>query len=577
MTSKMIKYSKKKVKNCLSPEPYNERKNYSKKMKVNCFIIKNLLFPVFVFLLFIFTACTKDFEDINTNPHGFTTASDGSLFNSVISSLQPGWDEQFYIWNEILYKQSQLAALTKDAWGNFTIGTEDIWRNYYLTLPEVRELEKRFETYETTPEVLNMKAMLKITLALKTFKVADLFGDIPFSEAGYGFHNVALIRPKYDTQRDIYLKLLDDLEWADNNITETATMAEPFVTFKAFDKLFNGDMLNWKKLANSLRLRYALRMSEKEPQVAGLVISDVIENNKPVFYGYDFITPKLEAAAIWPAVMGFKNESLNWSFREHNGLRLGSNIWHQLSLNDSADGSGIFDPRAYIFFETDNFNKWTFFPQLPSVATPSSGGIPYGGHRDQAGNFDIKGENCIYAPFNYFIVRDEDNMPIPIITGAEIHYIKAEAYLRGIGVAMDMMKAEIEYLNGINASVEWWMKVAEGLKLPLSGMSFPEMIQIPSSLSSSSVQMHFGFWNATSDDEKLQFIYTQRWLDAFRQPIEAYSLARRTLLTPHEGDPINHFRLPYPPSEAENNLKNYSEAVARQGGDTPDIKIWWMP
>ena len=53
MTSKMIKYSKKKVKNCLSPEPYNERKNYSKKMKVNCFIIKNLLFPVFVFLLFI--------------------------------------------------------------------------------------------------------------------------------------------------------------------------------------------------------------------------------------------------------------------------------------------------------------------------------------------------------------------------------------------------------------------------------------------------------------------------------------------------------------------------------------------
>ncbi len=60
-------------------------------------------------------------------------------------------------------------------------------------------------------------------------------------------------------------------------------MAEPFVTFKAFDKLFNGDMLNWKKLANSLRLRYALRMSEKEPQVAGLVISDVIENNKPVF------------------------------------------------------------------------------------------------------------------------------------------------------------------------------------------------------------------------------------------------------------------------------------------------------
>jgi hypothetical protein len=72
-------------------------------------------------------------------------------------------------------------------------------------MPEIRELEKRFEEYDETPSVINMKAMLKITLALKTFKVTDLFGDIPFSEAGYGFHDLSLLRPKYDSQRDIYL------------------------------------------------------------------------------------------------------------------------------------------------------------------------------------------------------------------------------------------------------------------------------------------------------------------------------------------------------------------------------------
>jgi len=555
----------------------DSHRNLNHKSRINAMISRNISLFTLILILAILVSCTKDFDEINTNPHGFTTASDGSLFNSVIKSLQPGWDEQFYIWNEILYKQSQLAALTKEAWGNYTIGTEDIWRNYYLTLPEIRKLEKQFDKYEETPGVINMKAMLKISLALKTFKVTDLFGDIPFSEAGYGFQDVSLIHPKYDAQRDIYLHLLDELEWADQNIDATAPLAEPFMSFRNFDKLFGGDMLKWRKLANSLRLRYALRMSEQEPLIAGEIIKDVIENNLPVFYGYDFITPVLESASLWPAAMGFKNQSLNWSFREHNGLRLGSNIWHQLSKHDSTDGSGIFDPRAYIFFEKDNFKKWTVFPQLPDINVPSSGGIPYGEHRDQAGNFDIKGETCIYAPFNYFIVRDEDYMPIPIITGAEIHYIKAEVYFRGIGVAVDKMQAEIEYLSGINASVEWWMLVASGSKLPLSGMTFTEMVQIPSNLNSATVQMQFGFWNATSEEQKLQFIYTQRWLDAFRQPIEAYSLARRTGMTPREGDPIRHFRLPYPPSELENNGVNWSQAIARQGGDSPEFKIWWIP
>jgi hypothetical protein len=527
--------------------------------------------------LLIAISCTKDFEDINTNPHGFTTASDGSLFNSVIESLMPGWDEQFYIHNEIIYKQTQQAALTREAWGNFTIGTEDIWRNYYGVLPEIRELEKRFAAYDQTTQIVNMQAMLKITLAMKTFKVTDLFGDMPFSEAGYGFQNLDFLRPAYDSQRDIYIALLEDLRWADENIDETAALEEPFTTFRSFDLLFNGDMQRWRKLANSLRLRHAMRISDKEPILAGEVVADIVENNRPVFLGYDFLTPLLEDASIRPANMGFKNEGLNWSFREHNSLRMGSTVWRQLASHDSTDGSGIFDPRAYIFFERDNQNRWKPFPQLPDIGTPASGGIPYGTHRDQAGAFQIKGETCIYSPFNYFLIRDEDYMPIIIYTGAETHYLLAEAYWKGIGVPQDRTQAEIEYFNGINSSVEWWRRTASNSRLPMSGMLFTDMVSIPQNLNSATVQTHFGFWNANTDDEKLQFIYTQWWLDAFRQPTESYALARRTGLTPREGDLINHFRLPYPPSEAEHNTANWAEAVARQGGDDPQVKLWWVP
>lgn len=123
------------------------------------------------------------------------------------------------------------------------MGTEEIWSIYYTSLPEIRELEKRFSGYEDSPGVINMKAMLKIILAFKTFKVTDLFGDIPFTEAGYGFQNLDKLRPKYDKQRDIYLSLLEDLKWADENIDEFAPgNVEPFATFSGFDKLFNGDM-----------------------------------------------------------------------------------------------------------------------------------------------------------------------------------------------------------------------------------------------------------------------------------------------------------------------------------------------
>ncbi len=533
------------------------------------------IFLPFLLILVLFSSCSKDLEEMNQDPNGFTTASEGSLFNGVIQSLVLSGNEQFYIQNEVLYKQMQLAALTQSAWGNESIGIEDMWANYYGTLTEIRELERRFSILSSsTPGLNNMKAMVMIVRAYKTFKLTDYFGDIPFSEAGYGFQNVNLLHPRYDRQRDIYLSLLADLKWADENIDES-DVANPFETFASFDNLFDGDLKLWRKFANSMRLRYALRMSEKEPVLAGNIIKEVLDQNRPVLTGYN-INPVLESACLWPARIGFKNTALNWSFREHKHLRMGSNIWHQLSVNDSLDGSGIFDPRAYIFFETNSGDQWKAYPQIPDVTTPASGGIPYGEHRDDIVNYFLKGE-CLYSPFNYFLIRDENYIPIILMTGAEVHFLKAEAYFRGIGVAMDKTKGEEEYMNGINASVDWWKMVSNSSQLPLSGLKFPDMVPIPPSLNVSSILEHFGMWNAGSEDQKLRFIYAQRWLDAFRQPGEAYAEARRTGKTPREGDPIHHYRLSYPQSEAIYNTQNWQEAVSRQGGDGSSVKIWWIP
>ena len=532
---------------------------------------------ILIILSLFMYSCKKDFDEINYNPHGFTTASDGSLFNGIIQSMILTGNEQFYINNEILYRQTQQAALAKEAWGNYTLGTEDMWSNYYRIMPSFRELEKRWNAEDQTGEILNMRAMLKIAMAYKTFRLTDIFGDMPYFNAGYGFEDLEYLYPAFDSQELIYKHLLDELKWCDENIDVTAVTEEPFTSFSAFDPLLKADMAMWQKFANSMRLRYALRMSEKEPELAGEIIRSIIEEERPLILGYDFIAYVGEQVSIWPADMGFKNQSLNWSFREHKNLRMGSNIWHQLASHDSTDGSGIFDPRAYIFFETNNEDMWVPYPQLPEPTTPTIGGIPYDTHRDGPGAYFIKGEDCIYSIFNYFVTRDEDFMPIPLFTGAETHYILAEAYFRGIGLPLDPDQADIEYMNGINSSIDYWMEVANNSRLPVSGQKFPDMISIPPNLDAISVLNVFGSWMAGSDEEKLRNIYTQRWLDAFRQPWEAFALTRRTNMTPREGDPINYFRLPYPPSEAEYNTANWQDAVSKQGGETPEYKLWWIP
>ena len=526
--------------------------------------------------LIVLASCTKDFEEINTNPHGFTLASDGSLFNGVIQRLTPKGNESFYINSEILYKQTQMLALTKSAWGNYTLGTEESWGNYYLSLPNIRELKKRFEVMEPSEELNNMKAMIKIVLAYQTFKITDMFGDIPFFHAGYGFQTTEYLHPEYDTQKSIYIYLLEELKWCDEHINVDAVKQEPFKTFATFDALFHGDMLLYQKLANSLRLRYAMRMSGKEEEKAAEIVRDIVENERPILLGYDFTTYVGESACLWPAQMGFTNGATDWAFYEHKNLRVGSNVWHLISSNDNTNGDGIFDPRAYIFFEPNNTNQWVAYPQIPDNNTPPSGGIPYGTHRDGVATFAVKGETNIYSFVNYFMHRDYNNMPIPMITGSEVHFILAEAYMKGIGVAQDPEQADIEYMNGINSSVEWWMKVAENSVLPLSKLEFPDMIHIPEGINAATVLNVWGSWNAPTDEDRLKFIYTQRILDAFWQPWEAYALARRTNMTPREGGPINHFRLPYPPSEQEFNSEMMMKAIQNQGGDSPQDKIWWI-
>ena len=519
---------------------------------------------IFSFLL-LFNSCTKDFEELNQNPFSPTQTDIGPLFNTVISSLRLGWNEQFYLHNETIYGLTQQAAKTAVGFDNITIGTEEVWKNYYTALAHIREIERRLDDMDVEAETLNnIRAQLKVLMAYKTFRVTDLFGDMPFAEAGRGFENLEFARPAFDSQEAIYKTLLEELKWVEDNInvfpnpkTDSGT---PYVSIGNFDNLFEGDMKLWRKFANSLRLRHAIRMVEKDPGYAEPIIKDILENDLPLI-------EEGEEVGMWPGRQGWVNQGVNWTFREHNKLRMGSTVWQWLSTNDNKDGSGIFDPRARIFFDTNNAGEWVAFPQIPDANTPAEGGIPYGQHRDN--NYTIKGAANLFSPFNYYLIRDESFIPEVMMTAAEVGFLKAEAYIRGLGVQADAGTAESEYTLALVASIKFWQSM-------VSGSTIWE--NAPPILSAGEI---FAVTNHPrlsifTNDNKLELIYAQRWIDAFRQPWEAFALWRRTGMTPRTGDAPAYYRFSYPPSEAQNNAENWSAQVGKMGSDTPEVKIWWM-
>ena len=509
-------------------------------------------------------ACRKDFDEINKNPFNPTQTSMEALFNGIISSLPLGWNEQFYLNNETLYELTQQGALIAHAWPNIRIGVDEVWNNYYSTLRNIRALEDRFDQYDGQQDELDVvRAQLKILLAYKTFKVTDLFGDMPFFNAGKGGNGSDFLRPEYDSQEEIYRSLLEDLKWAESHLhlEPTTPDGRPYYNFRQFETMLKNDLTPWRRWANSMRLRHAMRISDKDPALAGEIIRDIVDNKLPVVRSGEEI-------CLWPRDMGITFDGHHWSFYEHRGLRMGTTMWHQMSVHDSTDGSGIIDPRAYVFFETNNKNEWKAFPNNPGTNPPLEGGIPYNGGRDY--NPPVKGAACKFSPFQYYLIRDQFDVPEVLISAAEVHLTLAEAYKRGIGVSQDDYSADEQYAEGISASIRFWYKVVNRTQRWANRPAEPGLGQIYQYIYHPRVSF-------SGNNFSLDLIYTQLWIDLFRQPWEAYALARRTGATPREGAPLDWNRFTYPASESEYNQANWNAQVQRMGGsDAKEVKVWWM-
>lgn len=547
----------------------------------------------------ILASCTKKFEEMNQDPFSPTGTTVEALFNGVISSLQQSGNEMFYLQNEIFYPETELGALTSDAWGNSQIGTASVWSNYYSALSNIREIENRLDSYcaEQGDEQVcdKVRAQLAILKAYKTFKVTDIFGDMPYTEAGRiweGADNQNYMKPKWDKQEDIYKSLLKELEWSRDLLQKdtVATMSGNEFYKLPYEVLLSNNYALWAEFANSLILRHGLRMYDKDPDFATPYLVDA----------YSFIYSVLSssggsvtggAIALWPSVLG-TSWDVNWAFREHKNLRMGETVWSVISSTNDMDGSGIFDYRAFIFFDTshkkDSFpdGAWKPYPQIRDASTPTEGGSPYAQSRDA--NYTFKGPSCLYSPFNYYLTRDERYVPQILVTYADVLFMKAEIEVRNIGGITPPLNADESIRAGVYQSFLFWTHLPDNTSRWT--YRYPQYTNYLGNLNiwawsnnMAANVMNYAIWMNPEYDGSQEFylkmIYQQRWLNLFREPWEAWALARRTWNTPTTTNhaKLTSFRMEYPQNEIEYNHDNYTSQIATMSmGDSRKTPVWWM-
>lgn len=478
--------------------------------------MKNIKFIIIVSILFVINGCTNDFEEINTNPNQPESVSSDLILSTVISNTVNrnaliGWNNGNIV--SQLTAKINFTGFDRYDWGSET----GIWNNYYGNLPEITkilEISRDENTKNTSYE--------GIALILKSWiysSLTDNWGSIPYSEAIKG-ETENNFTPVYDNQEDIYNGILADLKTAE----ELLALGQPIL---GGDLLFDGNFTNWRKLANSLQLRYLLRISNRRDVSS--------EMQQIVNSGMIFESNADNAVMEYPA-----NTQID-SWPISNG-RIGGFDEHRLSLTSENVLKQFDDNRLFAWFQpTDSKND------DPNLIT----GMPNGLSEDNASTYN-GGANNVSRLNQAFFWESSNSVKAPLMKYDELQFILAEATQKGF-IAGD---AKTYYENGVKASFEYW-NVNQDMTIYLTQ-------------------------NGVAYDGTLETIMTQKWLSSFLVGLEAWYDYRRTGLPSFiipGSDNVNNDIVPvrflYPDQEQTLNTENYETAVNAMGGDDINNKGWW--
>lgn len=493
--------------------------------------IKSII--VFIVFYLIATGCSNDFEEINTNPNQPEKLSTpGLLLPAIIRGAMN--DSYTGSWRRGNIVADYLANQFVSAFDWSPADAEEyfLW-SYYGHLRNVKAL------YDLAIEN-DLKNYQGIGLILKSFfyqSMTDIYGEIPYSEAIQA-KSGNINFPGYDSQEEIYNGILNDLALA-NDLLNTSNES---VTG---DILYNGDILKWKKLANSLKLRCLLRISDRKDPSAEM--ATIV--NDPVTYPL-FSSNADQAALQYLDQLGNEFPRYRGSF----GESASENMVNILK--------GLNDPRLFVFAQPTRATEGSANPEYVGVPNGIADESTFNGGE---ANQSLPG--LLWAPTNS---SPEFASPTAVqtlmMTYGELQFILAEAAERNF-ISGD---PETYYLQGIQSQFDYYAS-----RIP-ANFIFPKAADVqpaPGYFTQGKVA-----YTGTSQ-EKLDKIYLQKWLALFNCGYEGWSEWRRTgvpVITPGPSSlgfvPV---RFLYPLTEQSSNNENYLKAVEIQGADNTQTRVWW--
>lgn len=552
--------------------------------------IYNLCFALAAALLI--SSC-DDITEINEdNPNGVspTVVHPNLLLSTAMSQAGKHIVGQGY--------GNQLAAYVqhtqKDSWSDNLYDWDGTgWGTYYSVLRNAnraynRAVELDLEFHQGVAMVMKAHMFGMLT---------DFYGDVPYSEALKGGDAEEILKPIYDSQESVYKGIIADL------LTASALLSKDAGAYSDIqgdqDLYFNGDPDKWMRFANSLALRYYMRLSEKDASFA--------QSGVQAMLGQPLISSVDEECAL-PFI----------------GVT-GDNSWPSNGVNTTRSDFTRIKPCAtftYKLAELDDprMNIW-FAPIETPIKVVPVGDIPGGGddvldngiryineatlaannqkiydpatwYQDRVDGLTMIDTNSVYVglpvanqdtdPYTYnlnpkaerggwnthvsemnsqFMATSGDNLKARIFSYAELCFLKAEAAVRGWG-----SDAETHYNEGIQASLDSWGIGDEyGDYIDNTGVAF---------------------------DGSLDMVLEQKWISNFTSAMEAYLDWRRTGLPDLQTGPfakstVIPVRFVYDDSDKDVNNDNYNAALGGlqatdhtddvpgyQGNDSPWSKPW---
>lgn len=489
------------------------------------------------------SSCTKDFEEINTDPNDITTALPQQLLApALVQTLGYNMLRNRNFNNELM----QVTVNMNDGEGTvFRYDFRSNWSDYlyngwYTQLTNFKDIYKI--TSDSTSSNYN-RSYMGISLICQSWiysLLTDTYGDVPYFQSNKARPEDGGIKePAFDRQKDIYLDIFKQLERANDLLKAGTAIAG------AGDPVYAGNIGRWRKFGNSLYLRLLLRISGKTEvaQQVSAKIKDIVETNAA---NYPIIANNDESAILrWTGVPPYTSPYL--TVREQDWRQPGiASFFLENLVNWS-------DPRIDIAQGSNGINRWAIAPHQGSFIGVPSGYAP-----------GTVGERKSYY---YSTTSTSTLMTEPlagmILNYAEVKFILAEAALKG----WISSSAETHYNDAVLNSIKLWM--------PNWNVPITTFLQNPNG---NDLQLS----TATTFDQKMERIHLQKYYALYLADLQQWFEYRRTghpILPKGAGlrnNGVMPARMTYPVYVQSTNPTNYKAAIAAQGPDLISTLVWWQ-